>query len=224
MLTTCRLGARTIAVVVGTGERQRTLDVHEDVLINTSEFFKAVLNEKRMKESGQQTVELLEHDPELFELFYHFLYTGQIFSAEEGDGRAVCGDTEFQRLIRAWLLGDQLASTSFKDALSDALLLKLHSDGRSPLGLQVELYPNSTGPSGMRRLLVDLAAGYWPVDVMEQRIEKRKEMYPADFLYDLAVVLMRARSPQKEKQLPATPTCEYHDHVAKGKPCYKTLF
>ncbi len=173
------MGTEIIIIHVGDGDEQKEFVVHKNLLIKHSEYFQTMFRTDNWEEAKRGEVELETDDPEAFELFHQFVYTGCVFSQKQGDtARAVdevnrteeagaaAGsadqsdrDSEMGRLCRAWELGQKLMSTSFKDAITDTMRSKVRA-GEIPMHANAWIYPRSPENAAMRRLLVDIAVWY----------------------------------------------------------------
>lgn len=139
-------------------------------------------------------------------------------------------ETEYFQFAEAYVLGDKLRDSNFKDAIIDTMLDKSRckvSDGASTgsflfpgEGVIRYIYDNPPRSSEARHLLVYLYAengnGRWLNDATQ-------ELFPKEFLMDLAVVLLE----MLDKLTLAMPTaksdtCKYHQH-GPG-PCYRDRF
>ena len=118
----------TIVEIIIRRKTTKTFIIHKSVLVKHSDVFKAAKNGS-WAESESGKVTLPEHNVESFELFANFLYNGKVASAKHGDIESatatVTCDSEWATLGNAWCLEQQLLSTNFKDAISDALLAKI---------------------------------------------------------------------------------------------------
>ena len=105
----------------------------------------------------------------------------------------------------------------------DAIIAKHHVKRQYPIGMDIEIYPNSHARSRARKLLVDLAVWKWDDQTLEQQLKEDTSRF--EFLYDVAAALGKIRRTgcQGASPLDGT-TCIYHEHEADGKPCYKTMF
>lgn len=128
-------GVSIITVQIGEEEASKTFTVHENLLVKHSDFFRTALN-GRWAESKSHSLPLPEHDPDSFSVFTQFLYTGQVYTATDDeddltveDGKVV-RDKEWSRLNRAWKLGNCLLASSYKDAIADAVIAKMHGCNR----------------------------------------------------------------------------------------------
>lgn len=210
-----------VKVVVGDGESRQAFFIHKSLLSKHSDFFKAALD-SNWKEGNEYTVRLPEDDPEHFQLFAAFLYSGQIYSSKDGDHKAARleGDSEFKRILQSWILGEKLLSVEFKDACTDAFIAKMLEDGTYSNGTII--YPHGAAQCGMKRLCVDVAVWKWNAKAIDKA--RKKDIDP-EFWVGLAAALhktklsgLKGRAPFMEQS-----TCGYHDHD-EGSPCYKTMF
>jgi len=123
---------------------------------------------KGWKESKERIVRLPELPADsaaVFEDFLSFLYTGKVYSIVKDQGKDADGEEEFVRLGNAWILGEVLLSSSFKDAAVDAIVHKIANDGCFPTFECLPIYSHSAG-SPVRRLMVDIAASHWSENSM----------------------------------------------------------
>ena len=200
--------------------------MHKKLLLQHSRYFSACLG-KEWREGKNNTVKMEEDDPEAFEVFNHFVYVGKIFTMKESDlsydaEKNHSTDHEWDRLMRCWMLGDKLQSTTFKDAITDATTIKKLATRIQLVGVQAQIYENSAGLCGMRKLVVDFAVWEWDQKTISTYLS---HTHPAQLLYDLAVALNKARISGIQGSAPfkQANTCYYHDH-GDDSPCYKTLF
>lgn len=113
-----------------------------------------------------------------------------------------------------------LLSTSFKDAVVDAMVTKLNYG--IPRHLHLVFYTGSNSQSMARKLAVDVIvwkcpAGYFNKEHFGDASE--------EFRWDLLSRLGKVKDTGKGVTVPWTAGgCTYHDHVAAGLPCYKELF
>jgi hypothetical protein len=111
---------------------------------------------------------LPEETPEALQAFLTFLDTGVVHldhfrrANEEGtDQEALDEDAKWDNLAEAWLLGDRILSSSFKDATVDKVTSLANEHGTVPASMHREIYRGSAYKSGMRALLVDMAVHSW---------------------------------------------------------------
>lgn len=211
-------------MIVCTADNTRTFDIDVRPLTTHSDFFATMLGGP-WHESQTRTVTLEDDDPDVFSIFALFIYTGKIFSARANDVEVYLDgsrrDKEWVRLARAWILGDKLQSTSFRDAVSDAMCDKIVRDKKWPITLHQIIYAETTPVArGIRRLCVDIAVAKW--DARTLRGTLRDESW-SEFFEDVSVRLMGMREERRNKIDFKRQACTYHEHVAAGTGCWKGM-
>jgi hypothetical protein len=213
------LSGRSIEVIVG-AVKHVTFSVHENIICAASHFFKKAMSGD-WSESRNRSVRLEHDEPEVFQIYMHWLYRDTL--PVRIDSVGVAGNAEYLQLAKAYVLGDLLQDGNFKDVVLDAIIEKTTSkasDGHRwyPVGPVIRhIYDNTLESSEARGLLVDLythhACGHWlykwacPEDL------------PKQFLHDLAIAVLDKRVP---KETPHSPdSCKYHQHIADKSVCYR---
>ncbi|KAF2479151.1 hypothetical protein BDY17DRAFT_327937 [Neohortaea acidophila] len=213
--------AATITVTVGAASEQRTFYIHSGLACNHS---KAIVKLYHKPGDEGRIIRLGEDDPEAFEMFARFLYSGKVHSRMEGDidsDQAEVYDNEWPRLTLGWRLGDRLQSPSFKDAVVDAVCEKMQNDRRYPVSLYQDIYPHTSAGAPLRRLIVDIAVWKWHAHNF-----RATEFHGSwnDFFRDLAVRQFEIGKEGRKDPAPfSTPNCIYHEH-GDDYPCYRTMF
>jgi len=142
-------------------------------------------------------------------------------AAQEDDPDA---DKESNKIANAWLLGDHLRSTTFKDALVDKMVDILQSTAEVPKSMFQRIFAESIGRSGMRDLLVDMAAYHlFAADLEEQPDDDVYAGYwkQVAIAYRHRITNPSMGAPYDQKDL----GCKYHDHEKdNSKLCYKSMF
>lgn len=177
------------------------------------------------KEAKENIIRFPEESPETFQAFATFLDTGAIHldhfkknttkPATAQQGRPDI-DKQWDNIAQAWLLGEHLLSTPFKDALVDKTIHILRTTAEIPKTMLPKIIAGSVGRSGMRDLLVDIAAYHlFAADLEEQ---PDGEAY-AGYWKQVAIADPSLGAPYDRVDV----GCRYHDH-GKGKLCYKAMF
>ena len=91
-------------MTVGVTDKIRSWVLPKNLIIHHSTFFAAALNGSFL-ESSLNSIKLIEDDPAVFELFVQWLYLGKIDTEPE----------ELEAYLMAWVLGDKLGCSKFKD-------------------------------------------------------------------------------------------------------------
>lgn len=79
------------------------------------------------KESEEQTLNLPEDDPNIFALYSHWLYVGQIpVIVQSGTKEEIANDNykEYYDLVKAYVLGDKLLDDRFRNSTIQAIIKK----------------------------------------------------------------------------------------------------
>lgn len=121
------------------------------------------------------------------------------------------------------MFGQKILSTTFKDAVVDAALDKINVEEMFPTRLASRVYPVSESSSTIRKLVVDIAVWKYEPGDLEKHPQSKSH---CRFFVDVAVATTeryerKLKDPFYTKKIDA---CKYHEHVAKGTPCWKTLF
>ncbi|KAM0720125.1 hypothetical protein Q7P37_004261 [Cladosporium fusiforme] len=205
-----------IEVHVGASDHIEKFLVHEALAKRRSKFITAALK-KCWDEGKQRIVTLPEVSPETFQLFCDFVNTGFCQIPVKKDQE----DAAWVQVTDAWLLGDYLDSTSFKDAILDTMLAAIRQTSNRPISMFQEIFGCTRSPSGMRRLLVDLVVYSWPLGTLaKQPVEERC----LDFFRDVSVAielkdkkgLISWDAPYMKDDI----KCHYHDHGSE-EGCYR---
>lgn len=198
-------------MVVGTS-RPFTFDVHQSIICDTSRFFR-----QKIRSSRDRVVLLPTEEPEIFEIYLHWLYFSTFFDDAKVLSVAQAA-SEHLRLARAFALGTRMEDTQFQDAVMDAITEQSrikHSDGSQscPGTTAIEhIYSHSSIGSNARSCLVYIFAS-----VKQWNPAPTWEKFPPVFVADLMAELYR-RKPNSRGTMPP---CAFHKHAPGGK-CYKS--
>ncbi len=209
-------------MLVGTNP-QTIFNVHENIICKSSDFFsKAVKG--GWKESKDRSVELPDETPDTFGLYLHWLYRGTIPTKVDEAGAA--GTNEYNRLARAFILGDKTGDGDFQDAVIDAMISKnktptSNGDYWSPERPTIELiYENTLQSSKARKWLVDTYIRSGSSDWMLDRADAAD--WPHEFLLELSAKLLgKTRLHVKDGVEEDHDPCLYHHHDSDDKLCYR---
>ena len=167
-------------VYIGGEAMPKTGTVHAALLSQHSKFFDQAIKTGKRNAFGEHILSCPEENVDVFKTFVQFLYTGDVYLAADDAKHEAAGDDaagdeaaededsddEYVRIANRWNLGENIDSTTFKDALVDTLISKIVKEKKSPLGMHHVLRERFHAESGMRKLLVDIAVHKWgDVDV-----------------------------------------------------------
>ncbi|KAM0459399.1 hypothetical protein ACHAPV_005586 [Trichoderma viride] len=172
--------------------------------------------------STSGSVTLQEEDPEVFEVYQHWLYFEKL--PVQNDSPGLEGNIEYVQLAKAYVLGEMLLDISFKNAVLDAILIKSRSkasDGHRwfPVGPAIRcIYEGTLESSAARRLLVDMYTYHGYGEWLTQWASK--DDLPKQFLLDLAIATLAKRPRPLASLAPKAGACEYHEHLPNSNSCY----
>lgn len=114
-----------IVITVGSITEQQSFTVHEDLLLKESEYFRIALKSQFI-EGRSKTFNLAEDDPQAFDIFVQYLYTGS-YSMPEKLSEKYCEpqDRWLETQVRAYLLSDKLIAVGFRTEVIRCLASQL---------------------------------------------------------------------------------------------------
>ncbi|KAH4087952.1 hypothetical protein HBI55_207170 [Parastagonospora nodorum] len=147
-------------------------------------------------EGGEQALQCADLDADAFRIYYDWLYHRTI-SLQEDEApvdlthRRTHGGKEFCGLLNAYLLGAQVQDKAFRTAILRAFLEVMKETNIYPGPYQINPVYRKTKPSsGIRKFLVEVHVSFaecgW--------IQEDRKRYPAVFLADLSIALLRTRN------------------------------
>ena len=195
---------------MGPDESETSFAIHQKLACAASGFFEAALR-NGWKESQDKVVRLLNHDAKHFQLFFLWLYSGNVFSLEtKGDANTGPDDSEWDLLANSWALATYLQARRFGNTVSDATNDKISTatDGAHQTMHKI-VYPGSSTGAPIRKLLVATAVWCW-----KSEFYTSLENDPAwsDFFVDLTGELSKNRDRKTDRPAPfLTNWSAYHD-------------
>ena len=171
--------------------------------------------------AGGFSIKLPHHLPEAFNLFVNWLYMHSLPIKRDDDEAHMEHHVEWNCLVAAYVLGEELLDTDFKDTVIDVLCAKT----RSPLGHTIWLgsgrrtatiYSGTPEDSVARRFLRDVFVSHAAaVDIVIISRDARKE-----FLVDVLVFMADRRKIESLARFEeSTSKCAYYSHGKDGR-CY----
>ena len=174
-----------IFITVGSITKQQSFTVHEDLLLRESEYFRIALKSQFI-EGQTKTFCLVEDDPQAFDLFVQYLYTGSYSMPEKlFEGHSDPEKLWLKAQAKAYLLGDKLIAFGFRTMVIqnlDAQLRKTPPTMRMLLETAEQIYENASAADAIaiKGVLADHCAermgqvgalGTSPVWTREERTE-----------------------------------------------------
>ncbi|KAM3421107.1 hypothetical protein BST61_g1521 [Cercospora zeina] len=185
-----RTNVTIINVTVGHGEDAKIFQLHDFLLKEHSEFFKAALN-GQWKDGKDKNVKLPDDNPEEFDVYAEWLFCGKIASGTSKNVKPTKNEvwSEQDLLSRLYVLGEKLIDDEFCDCTLRALveLSKVtdeHGERYHPGGGHVRtVYDGTMQSSPIRKYLVDLYCQEISKDWFS---EDQVQHYPKQFFVDIA--------------------------------------
>ncbi|KAF2443929.1 hypothetical protein P171DRAFT_444192 [Karstenula rhodostoma CBS 690.94] len=207
-----QLGGKVLTVVVGDGDSKREFVVHEELICESSEFFRGAMSGE-WKEAGHRVVALPEDDPDVFALYLQAIYNGHV----------QLDDFDQHYNILSWAsvytLADKLMDADIKNVVIDKFY-----EIRSELwetcittgeAVQV-IYDQTPGPCGMRQLLVDAIVYHYELSSWDRKdFSSAMAAAPREFLEDLALVTVSKKDKVVEREPSCNCTYAFFDYCEK---------
>ncbi|KAF2122118.1 hypothetical protein BDV96DRAFT_682126 [Lophiotrema nucula] len=195
------LSGYIITIRVGQGAEQKTFLVHSTVICPRARFFEKAMNGS-WKEAEDKVVELKEDDPITFQRYQSLIYAGSAAfpDPEKDQSRVGYAVLNLQKaLVRIYILADKLQDTKSKALVTETLLAVRRKSWKMVDGTSEDyafsssliriIYDDTPDSCPLRRMVVDdyaeVASGNWLA---------RREHFPPEFIYDLAVRTLDRRT------------------------------
>jgi hypothetical protein len=197
-------------VDIQVGANKCNFTVHRDLLNFYSSYFQSALGGS-CKESEENLIILPEDDPDVFELFVHWLYAQRFRQTD------VTGLKTSRNMARLYVFADMRGVLGLKDIVITGFVQHLKK-GTLPVKHSLlreipYIYANTAEKSLLRKLVVD----YIAYDTAQEiKLGGFKEYLTAEFL--LEVTLKMKESPKLLHAPYKINTCTYHEHET-GPPC-----
>ncbi|KAI4684646.1 uncharacterized protein J4E88_004087 [Alternaria novae-zelandiae] len=177
-----------ITIEVGTGPHTRKFYAYKGLLSHYSSYFKAALKDD-WKEGTFKTVELKDENPEVFQAFFRWLYTGKLYFALDASGKIPLSE---QLICEIYVFGDARGSTDLCNTAIDLLLQKTHQEWKVPLNQIAYVYENTLPGSALRKYLVDDVVETYRFGDLSDLSQRESELsrYPQEFLANIVVAFM----------------------------------
>ncbi|KAK6389515.1 hypothetical protein LTR65_006686 [Meristemomyces frigidus] len=204
---------RSVEVKVG----RRFFYVHPNVLRQASEHFRELIPING--HNHEQRIDLPDVEPEVFNAYLHLHYFGKIPCRQPDEPVSERTEdfisTDYDLLCDLHIFADYVRDRKAMDAAISALLSRYTQRGPED-GLRVlpsdqrvnKVYAETKLDSPLRRLMVDMH-----MCGNEQALVGGPDALDGDFIYDLALVLLRERGKahSKDDSLPkGVSICDYH--------------
>lgn len=205
LLTNLSASYKSTLTTVEVGPKKKVYNVHKDLLIFYSDYFRAALNGS-FKEAIEGKISLHGEREDVFDIFNQFVYSRVI--ADEQDHRFT-----WDLLVATWLFGDKYMVPTLQNIIMDAILEKNRLERAVPT-VQISLIWEKTLPSSpLRRFILDQV-----VYMMKaSKLRLYEQRWTREALFDL-VEAYANKKVTKKYTLPLQGKCHYHVHK-EGEEC-----
>jgi len=170
----------TIAVLVG----KQTFQVHEAVLTNSSEFFKAA-TKPEWRTDRTKPIDLSDQNPVPFARYVQWLYSNALntYKSEHQD---------LEELARMYVVGEAVMDTKFQEVVLKTII-HLYSDKQRTMSLKMLriIYEGTPPGSPARELMADICA--FQLKPEFKRVTNLDIHKDAELMKDLIVALLKHR-------------------------------
>jgi hypothetical protein len=197
-------------ISVGSEAEKKDFYIHAGLLVHYSSYFRKALDSAWI-EGRTKSITLSEDSPTIFQIFFHWIYTGELYSVVLDGAIPI----SFQDIFALYVFADARCIPELCDAAVDVFFRKFANVWYLPTDCLAYIYDNTLEGSNLRNIFVSLAVSTFNFC----HIENHEEQYPKQFLID---VILRS---YKLKTVPgnfiskkafltemATQLCTYHDH------------
>jgi len=172
---------------------------------------------KKWTGDDDRILKLPDDEPEDIKVYVAWLYSNRIFTKPEGEVDKE-SSVESNGLINAYVFGDKIQDSDFKDAIIDAIIEG--SEENDDYYINARKIWEYTPPGALiRRYMLDTFV--WVGD--ENWLED-VSYFNQEFLVELGRALYKGfESPNDYTGVAPflRDSCLYHEHTSKGEPCYK---
>ena len=162
---------------------KKTFKIHKDLLCNVSSFFRAALK-GGLKKACDQSIDLLEDDPDIFERFQLWLYFRELRDASE-----TTKDVKWTVPVQVFLFGEARGIPELQNVAIDLFLDKYvisNEISTAPINM---IYGSTRDDSPLRRLMVDTMAHRADLSQGGWFAEDKRARFPSSFMFDIAIEL-----------------------------------
>ena len=204
-------------VRVHVGESKATFHVHKSVLCSSSQYFKAKEKPEWSKPGG--AVDSPCDSEDAFNLYVNWLYMRKIPTKAVLSQSPQDHETEWKTLAEAYVLGDALIDTPFKDVILDALYAKVRSTSGHTIwscgGQITEIIYCLPESSPARRFILDI----YKKHAGEKDLASMFNEAPKEFFYDLAMAGKMGVTARALDTFGTYPSGDYWNPNTECHPC-----
>lgn len=207
----------TVKIVVGTGNKQRTFSITENILVHQSGWFASICD-GTWKQAGRNPIEMLDTDPAIFALFRSWILGNDIDSLRADLQDEPLRDIARRELIELYVLAHKTQADRFKDWLVSAAIWVQDLPYFSIENI-VLIYAKLPEGSALRKLAVDswVASSPWRLGQSDYKPFRESHAAAApDFVLDVmerwSYIEQDQDDPDKQVPIITERVCQYHVH------------
>lgn len=229
--------AETFVVVAGAEGQAKVFTVHTSYAVRSSKFIKAALSRDCWKEAQEKRITLDHIEPETFEGYLNWLYSGKITPKDPTHVCKYClDDTPSQAMghicttffsidvAKMWILGDYLNDLRFCNASVDALYFAFCGSLwlSAPAAVKV-IWEQTTPECPVRSCFLERLQGATVTEDFGPIAQSQLE-YSREFLIDLLGFVGRRYREDIVQDIvnnekPFAPSRKFHKHVDDDDKC-----
>lgn len=146
----------TDVIDIYVGPERDCFRLYRPLIVSSSDYFKIALRHK-FRESENHRFDLIDDDPDSFAVYAHWLIWKKLAVKLDKSKTGKNGRTEFQQLAYAYVLGDKLQDTRFRNDIINAFVAKRENEKLLPGSATIDyVYMNTPESSKLRKFLVDV--------------------------------------------------------------------
>lgn len=198
------------------GSKGAVFHVHKGILCNASSYFKAALG-GQFKEAINQAVVLDDEDPEMFQRFNTWLYTGRVIEKDEK-----ITDVDHTALFKLHVFADERGISRLLNPTMDAIL---QEENNYPSNTKAKsfVWANTNKSSPLRRALLELSLAdstWYDGEDIDRLTEEEKESlkWPETYFLSLLHLFSESLISKVNRINVANPAHQCRYHVHEGEP------
>jgi hypothetical protein len=203
-----------VTVTVGSGDEERSYFIYEGLLKHYSSYFRTALK-KEWEEGATKTIELTDDEPGVFQIFFHWIFTGTLYSELSPGGEI---PYDLMQLFKLFIFADARGIPELSNATIDGIFQVECQQWHYDVPSLQYIYDNTTPKSPLRRYMIDSATETFRFETIHDCLEN----YPKEFLADVITNIFANGYDSKftSAKMGAMPykfakvkqLCQYHDH------------
>lgn len=188
-----RFASRIVKIKVTSGDDPQTFHVHEAIIRERSQYFRAAFGD--WKEGTVGEITLFDEDPETVSDYLQYIYSGKVDSKPFINCSKDDREASMRQLMHLYILGENIQDDEFCNEVISTLAHRCgEEDDQGTSWFSVDeavrlLYDGTHAHSPARRFVVDMHVQ----NGSESRLECGIDKHHSEFLLDLSRAFMSAK-------------------------------